>query len=110
MDFKTLAENLGLEESEFFEMTDLFVEVSISDLDRLKDGLRQGDSEAVVAAAHSIKGAAANLGFNEIFEITQAVEMNARDKNLDGADAAVEKTKEKLDQLVQYSAAYKSSD
>ena len=99
MDFKTLAENLGLEESEFFEMTDLFIEVSLSDLDRLETGLKQADADEVVEAAHSIKGAALNLGLQEISDVAQGVEMNAREKNLDGAQEAVQKIRDMLDQL-----------
>ena len=99
MDYKMLAENLGLEESEFFEMIELFIEVSLSDLDRLGAGLKQADADEVVEAAHSIKGAAVNLGLQEISDVAQGVEMNAREKNLDGAKEAVQKIKEMLAQL-----------
>ena len=48
MDYKILAENLGLDESEFFEMTELFIEVSLSDLVRLEAGLKKVDADEVV--------------------------------------------------------------
>ena len=99
MDYKILAENLGLDESELFEMTELFIEVSLSDLVRLEAGLKKVDADEVVEAAHSIKGAAVNLGLQEISDVAQGVEMNARQKNLDGAPEAVQKIRDMLDQL-----------
>ena len=105
MDYKTLAKNLGLEESEFFEMTELFVEVSLSDLDRLEAALKRGDADEVVEAAHSIKGAAVNLGFQEISDVAQGIEMNAREKNLDSAPEATQKIREMLDTLTETTKA-----
>ena len=100
MDVKALAEKLGLEESEYLEMTALFIEVSLSDLDRLEEGLKKADAGEVVEAAHSIKGAAVNLGLQEISDVAKDVEMNARAKNLDGAPEAVHKIRDMLSQLV----------
>jgi HPt (histidine-containing phosphotransfer) domain-containing protein len=99
MDFKALASNLGLEENEYFEMLDLFVEVSLSDLDRLEAGLKEAKSDEVLEAAHSIKGAAINLGLEEFSDIALTVEMKARDENLGGATEAARKIREMLDQL-----------
>ncbi|MBW1995441.1 MAG: Hpt domain-containing protein, partial [Deltaproteobacteria bacterium] len=99
MDYKTLARNLGLEENEYLEMITLFVEVSNSDLDRWEAGLQQSDAEKVRESAHSIKGAAVNLGLQEIGDTAFKVEVNAREKNLTGAPEAASKIRKMLDQL-----------
>ena len=99
MDLSALAEHIGLEEDEFRELIELFVEVSGTDLNRLESGIEQGDSKEVVEAAHSIKGAAINLGLQDISEIAHHVEMNARGDNLDGGASAIERIKERLEIL-----------
>jgi HPt (histidine-containing phosphotransfer) domain-containing protein len=47
-------------------------------------------------SAHSLKGASANLGFNDIYEIAKRVEADARAQKLDGADEAIGKIEQKL--------------
>ena len=97
MNFTALAENVGLEEDEFIEMAELFVETSVSDLQRLQSAVDQENMEEVLEAAHSIKGASGNMGFMEIYEVARGLEMNARENKLDGAVEAVGSIKEKLD-------------
>jgi len=99
MNFKELAENIGLDEDEFLEIVELFIEVSFSDIDHLLSAIEEEDAQKVVEAAHSIKGAAGNLGFMEIFEDAKEVEMKARENSLDGASEAVRIIKEKFDLL-----------
>jgi HPt (histidine-containing phosphotransfer) domain-containing protein len=62
MDLKEFADNLGLEEDEFFQIMELFVETSASDLSKMTAAVDGGDMVRVVEAAHSIKGASGNLG------------------------------------------------
>jgi HPt (histidine-containing phosphotransfer) domain-containing protein len=47
-------------------------------------------------SAHSLKGASANLGFTEIYEIAKRVEADARVQKLDGADEAIGEIAQKL--------------
>ncbi len=99
MDFATMAENIGLDEDEFLELVELFVETCASDLNKLESGLQQENVQEVVQAAHSIKGASGNLGFIEISEIANGVERNGRENSLDGVSEAVGNMREKVDQL-----------
>jgi HPt (histidine-containing phosphotransfer) domain-containing protein len=101
MDVKRMAENLDIEESELLEIVDLFIETSTSDLNRLQQALEMEDAHEVAKTAHSIKGAAANLAFEEIFEISKNMERKARDKDLDGAMEMVRMIREKLDRIAQ---------
>ncbi len=97
MDIGELAGNIGLEEGEFLELVEVFVEKSKSDISNLQSAFDKDDIEQVVEAAHSIKGAAGNLGFREIFEIANGIEMDARQNIMEGAPKAVQFIKEKID-------------
>jgi histidine phosphotransfer protein HptB len=99
MDFKETAKNLGLEEDEFIEVLKLFVEVSQSDLEKMKSAIDSKDTRVVFESSHSIKGAAVNLGFQEIAQIARELELNARQDILDGSDRAYMILKEKIDML-----------
>lgn len=97
MDFKELAGNLGLEEGEFLELVELFIEKGGSDLDMLQSALDQGDTEKILEAAHSIKGASGNLGFMEIYEVAKNVELNARNQIIDGTPGALQLMRRGID-------------
>ncbi len=84
MDAGRWAESLGLEENEFRELFDLFVQAGRTDLNQLDKAIAGGDSEAAAEAAHSLKGAAANLDFEEIRLPAQQIEKCARENRLDG--------------------------
>jgi HPt (histidine-containing phosphotransfer) domain-containing protein len=101
MDVKELAENLGLEESEFLEIMELFIEATASDLGRLESAIVGGDARQAVEAAHSIKGAAGNLGLNEIYEIAAALEKKAGKSSLEGATEAVKTIREKCNEVAE---------
>lgn len=99
MDSKAMAQSLGLEEDEFFEVLTLFVEVSASDLRNIVNGLEKEDARLVSDAAHSIKGAAMNLGLTDISDIAKDVETKARESNLQGALEASKTIREKLEEI-----------
>lgn len=101
MNFKELAENLGLEEEEYLELVELFVETGRSDIDKLQTAIEQGDAEQAAAALHSLKGAAGNMGLMELNEIAKEIEMKARDNQLEGMAGSVQALKEKLDVIAE---------
>ena len=96
MNFEELAENLGLEEDAFLELVELFLETSFSDLSKLLSAIDEENVKKVVEAAHSIKGAAENMGFMEMFKVAKGVEMKARDNGLEGVVESVEIIRNKL--------------
>jgi HPt (histidine-containing phosphotransfer) domain-containing protein len=101
MKLKELAENLEMEVDEFLEIMELFLETSAFDLNQLEAGIEEGDGQRVIIAAHSIKGAAVNLGLLEIYEAARKTEMEARENNLNGATVAARAIKEKIDQITE---------
>ncbi len=101
MVFKELAENLGLDEDDFLEMVELFLETCFSDLGKFRSAVDEENTQEVLEAAHSIKGASGNMGFMEIFEVVKEVEIKAREDNLDGTAEAIKTIKEKLDLIAE---------
>ncbi len=96
MKFSEMAETIGLDEQDFREMAELFVSVGAADLDKLREAYAARNSEGVVMSAHSLKGASANLGFSDIYEIARRVEADARAQKLDGAGEAIGELERKL--------------
>lgn len=99
MNFCEMAERIGLDEQDFREMAELFVTVGLTDLDKMKDACARKDWQGVVMSAHSLKGASANLGFAEIYEIARRVEAGARAQELGGADEAIARIERELASL-----------
>jgi HPt (histidine-containing phosphotransfer) domain-containing protein len=86
MNFKDLASNLGLDEEEFIELVELFVSTSLGDIARIRKAVRDNNAADAASASHSIKGAAGNMGFDDIFTRARDMEMQAKQGSLDGFD------------------------
>ncbi len=83
MNFKELANRLDMEEEEFSGWARLFVETGTADLDRLTAAIGSGKWQEAADVAHSIKGAAANLGMAEPCELAGRIEEEARENHFD---------------------------
>ena len=99
MDLKGLAADIGLDEEEVLELVELFFETSMSELEKLKKAMNQNDTETVAETAHSIKGAAGNMRFEEIYELASQIEKNANEKILDGLMANVVSIDQELQKI-----------
>ena len=99
MDLKGLAADIGLDEEEVLELVELFFETSMSELEKLKKAMNQNDAETVVETAHSIKGAAGNMRFEEIYELASQIEKNANEKILGGLMANVTSIDQELQKI-----------
>jgi HPt (histidine-containing phosphotransfer) domain-containing protein len=87
MDFKAMGANLGLDEDEFRELIDLFMETGRSDYDGLKAALEGGDYDAAARHAHTLAGASGNLGLMDLHTAAKQIEQAAVDKQLADASA-----------------------
>lgn len=96
MDYKDLASQLGVDEEDFVELVELFVETSLGDIEKIKAGLAQNSPPDAAAAAHSIKGAAGNLGFNDIFTLAKDMEMQAKEGSLDNFETFINELEAKV--------------
>jgi len=101
MNIKELAENLGLEEDEYLELLELFIDVGMADIEKLRSAIEEGDAEEAAQAAHSLKGASGNLGLMEIYDVALKSEEEARNNSLDGLDESVQTLKGQLDSLAE---------
>lgn len=101
MNFRELAQNLEMTEDEFSELVGLFLETSASDLSKLQSATGGGDGQKAADAAHSIKGAAVNLGLTEIYEMAKQMETEARENHLERTGEMARAIKEKLDRIAE---------
>ena len=99
MNFRKLSKNLGLEEEEYIELFELFVETSMEDLNKLWFAIDIASTEKVVRIAHSLKGASLNMGLNEFQKIAEAIGKTARDGQLEKTAQLAKTLQEKLDNV-----------
>jgi len=99
MNFKQLAENLGLEEDEYMELIELFIETGRSDLEKLRSAMEEGNGEEAANVAHSLKGAAGSLELMEISEIAKEIEEKARNNRLEEIAKSAQAIKKKIEEI-----------
>jgi CheY-like chemotaxis protein/HPt (histidine-containing phosphotransfer) domain-containing protein len=84
MDFKQMGEKLGMEEDEFMELVDLFMESGKADYERMIQAIAEGDPKNTASSAHTLAGASGNLGIMEIHKLAKQIENAAAGGILDG--------------------------
>jgi HPt (histidine-containing phosphotransfer) domain-containing protein len=82
MNIKKLSEVHGLTVEEFSGILKVFIETAGSDIAKIRTAVEKGDALAVGDAAHSLKGAAGNLGFTELSELARDAEIHANRNDL----------------------------
>jgi HPt (histidine-containing phosphotransfer) domain-containing protein len=90
MNFQELAENLGLEVDEYRELIELFIDTGSADFQKIQVAMAGGDAEQVMRSAHTIKGAAGNLGLMDVSDTAKSIEESASKNQLDGIGTAVQ--------------------
>jgi HPt (histidine-containing phosphotransfer) domain-containing protein len=99
MNFQELADNLGLEVDEYRELIELFIDTGAADFQTIQEALAGGNSEQVMRSAHTIKGAAGNLGLMDVSETAKNIEDCAGKKQLDSIRTAVQILKTQFDAI-----------
>ena len=99
MNLEQLSSNLGLEKEDYLELLELLVGSATEDLKNLKEAVVTNDPERAVRAAHSLKGAAANLGLMDLSEVAKQAEMEAREGVLAGIDEKIEALRNELSRI-----------
>lgn len=82
MNFKDLADTIGLEEGEYRELVELFLATAAADCDNLQTAFAVGDAQQVARSAHTISGSAGNLRMMHIHETAKRIERAACDNQL----------------------------
>jgi HPt (histidine-containing phosphotransfer) domain-containing protein len=101
MNLKELANHLEMEKEEFLELIELFLDTSFSDLNHLQSAVEKGEGLNAVEAAHSIKGAAVNLGMEEIYELAKKIETEARGNHLNRTLEWIQTLRRLLEQVAE---------
>ena len=100
MNIKELSESLGLEEEEYLEMLDLFLESGGADLERIEKALHDANARGIHEAAHSLKGSAGSLCLDPMFELARAIDDKSRQGILAGLDELARELRSRYDELV----------
>lgn len=96
MNIVQLAGDLELDEEEYRAILELFIEASRSDLGAIKTAVACGDAAAAGRAAHSLKGAAANLGLSDMSGSAREIEHKSREGKLHETYETVQSLEEHL--------------
>jgi histidine phosphotransfer protein HptB len=78
MDYKARGIDLGLDDGEYRELIELFLETCGSDIQRLQEALAAGDSTQVMQRVHTIKGASSSLGLIDVSAAAECIEEMAQ--------------------------------
>lgn len=99
MEFRDLAANLGIDEEDFLELAELFVSTTQEDIIKIEKSLLSNDTGGAAAAAHSIKGAAGNMGFMSLSDIAKTMESEAKSGNLGNFSQLLARLNQELDPI-----------
>ncbi len=83
MDIKKVAEQLGLDESDIYDVVELFIQTAPADLMKLVTAYNQQNTVQIGEVAHSLKGSTGTLGFSEISKDAQLIMKQARDTDFE---------------------------
>jgi HPt (histidine-containing phosphotransfer) domain-containing protein len=83
INYEEMAKSIGLKPNYIPLLIASFSEESISILNALEDSIESKNYEKIKSNAHSLKGSAGNLRFNEIYEMSKEVEHSAAQQNPD---------------------------
>ena len=81
------------------ELLDIFKTSFTEDMEKMRNGLSESDSQQVSAAAHSIKGASASLGIVGVSQLAKQIEIQSKRGNLKDSTPLVDQLQLMLDEL-----------
>ena len=81
LNHEEMATEIGLKAKHIPMLIASFIEESTSIMNQLKDAIDAKDYPNMKLHAHSIKGSAGNLKFNEIYEIAKEMELSAMESD-----------------------------
>jgi len=81
IDYEDMANKIGLKVKHMPMLIGSFVDESSSIMSNLKTSIESKDFDNIKLFSHSIKGSAANLKFDAIYEMAKEMELSAIGKN-----------------------------
>lgn len=101
MNFKELADKIGLDEEDYRELVELFLETGKADYDTLKGAVEAGDNEQAARSAHTISGASGNLGLMKVHEVAKRIERSAIEQKLADMGSEIETLQGFFDEIAE---------
>lgn len=89
MNFQDLADKLGLEVDEYRELIQLFIDTGSADFLKIQEALADRNADQLMHSAHTIKGAAGNLGLMDVSATAKIIEDRASKNQLENLGPAV---------------------
>jgi HPt (histidine-containing phosphotransfer) domain-containing protein len=99
MDFRNIELFLNIDTNEAQKLGRLLADTLTSDLEKIRKGLRDNDAQSIGFAAHSIKGASGNLGFEKLSLLAADIEMRSRAGRLGGVQDLISEMQHLLEKL-----------
>ncbi len=93
-------EQVGGDSSLLNECLKVFIQAANEDLYKMKRGILDGNFELVKRAAHSLKGAALNIGMNGIMELAKEIEDEALNENISKINYNIKKVEDLLNEIL----------
>jgi len=78
VDYNDVAAQIGLKPKHMPMLVGSFLEESEANLSKMFAAIKTGEFKTIEETAHSIKGSAGNLRFNEVAEMAKAMEFAAK--------------------------------
>ena len=99
MNFKEIGERIGLDEDEYIEMIELFVESGGEDLNKLEAAIKEADAEKAYEASHSIKGSSGSLMLDAVYEIAKSMDDILRIGKFDNVEEMLNKLRSEYETI-----------
>jgi HPt (histidine-containing phosphotransfer) domain-containing protein len=100
MNFIELAEKLELDIDEYLDLIFIFIEKGKSDIEEIMSALEEKDLDKMAKAAHSLRGAAINLGLDDIHEAARYIENMTSEKDLEGVPESLQALIRGMQQII----------
>ncbi len=97
---KDIALERGIDVADVIEFINDFIDYSEQeDLKGLQEAVNGGDALGVRSRAHSVKGAALNLGLTAIAKLAETIEKKGAEGSLDGIQNSVDELRKMVQEL-----------
>ena len=100
-DKESLIEKVGDDPELVAVIIETFVTDAGAQIEALEAFLRDGDAQGFAAQAHSLKGAAGNVGAQRVYKLSLDLEMAGKEERLEGAHDILATLKEKFQEFTQ---------
>ncbi|RBW50044.1 Hpt domain-containing protein [Marinobacter sp. F3R11] len=101
LDEEALAELRDVMEDEFSLLIETYLTDSKERIERLKEAMMKGDSDAFTKAAHSFKGSCINIGATRLGELCQKAETAGRNGDLNQGSPVVDEISTEFQRVIE---------